>query len=190
MNTTAITRSGRATVAEREVQLAELVSEHESGLLRYAARILNNAVTAQDVVQNVFIKLCSHWDRDLEPTPKLKSWLYRVTHNEAVDLIRKESRLRVLHEKQEENRIVMNPDCPDGRSCPMAADERMELVLQFVHKLHPREQQVVLLRMQEGLSYRDISAVTGRSEGNVGNLLHHAVRKLSELLKKHGALER
>jgi RNA polymerase sigma factor (sigma-70 family) len=180
---------GIADGAGRDVQLEAVLAEHQGGLLRYATRILNNDTSAQDVVQNVFIKLCRHWGRDVHPSGKLKSWLYRVTHNEAVDYIRRESRRRDLHDKHEVERVsVASTACPDGRSCPMGADEQHELVLRFLGKLHPREQQIVLLRLEEGLSYREISDVTGRSEGNVGNILHHAVRKLSEHLKRAGML--
>ena len=57
---------------------------------------------AQDVVQNTFIKLFRKWKKGMQPSNRLKSWLYRVTHNEAVDLIRRESRLQVLHAKHAE----------------------------------------------------------------------------------------
>ena len=56
------------------------------------------------------------------------------------------------------------------------------MVLTELRRLHEREQQVVLLRLQEGLSYKEIAEVTGRTEGNVGNILHHAVKKLSKRL--------
>ena len=166
------------------LQMEAIVAEHETGLLRYAARILNNPTEAQDVVQNVFIKLFRAWEGEWEPAAKLKAWLFRVTHNEAVDHVRRESRLKLLHSRHAEDRSL----CGDGRNCPGVLDERKQLVLQFIGKLHPREQQVLLLRLEEGLSYREISDVTGRSEGNVGNILHHAVRKLSERLKIAGAL--
>jgi RNA polymerase sigma-70 factor (ECF subfamily) len=70
----------------------------------------------------------------------------------------------------------------------MTQAEKHDVVLGLMHTLHPREQQVLLLRLEEGLSYKEISRVTGRSEGNVGNLLHHAVRKLSTSLKKAGVI--
>ncbi|MBA4388190.1 MAG: hypothetical protein C0404_09430 [Verrucomicrobia bacterium] len=168
--------------SDRAFQMEAIVAEHETGLLRYVARIVNNSATAQDVVQNVFIKLFRAWKEGTHPTEKLKGWLYRVAHNEAIDLVRRESRLRVLHEKQAEAAAV----CTDGHHCPMSDDDRRELVLGLLKKLHPREQQIILLRMEEGLSYEEISTITGRSEGNVGNILHHAVKKLAENLKRSG----
>lgn len=182
MNTAEAEKSG---VQSRATQMEAIMSEHETALLRYAARILNNPVSAQDVVQNVFIKLFKGWEEGFQPSKDMKAWLYKVTHNEAVDYIRRESRLSVLHEKEAEERQVQ---CEDGRNCPATFEEQKAMVLRFLKKLDPREQQVVLLRLEEGLSYREISLITGRSEGNVGNILHHAVKKLSNSLRQAGGV--
>jgi RNA polymerase sigma-70 factor (ECF subfamily) len=161
-----------------------IVTAHETALLRYAARILNNGAAAQDVVQNVFIKLFRAWPVQAEAAGQLRAWLYRVTHNEAVDHIRRESRLRLLHERQALETADAVFDAPD---CPNPAEERKRLVRQCLARLHPRERQVVVLRLQEGLSYTEIATVTGRTEGNVGNILHHAVKKLAKHVKLAGA---
>ena len=165
---------------DRAARLEAIVAEHETALLRYAARLVNSPDTAQDVVQNVFVKLARNWHEGMRASPRLKGWLYRVTHNEAVDQIRRETRRRKLHEKHAERLL---DECPDGHNCPSPLDDRREVVLAHVRRLHPREQQVIILRLQEGLSYREISEITGRTRGNVGNILHHAVKKLSEGLK-------
>ena len=57
------------------------MAEHEAGLLRYAARIVNDEGLAQDVVQEAFIKLYLGWKNGSYPGRSLKSWLSRVTHN-------------------------------------------------------------------------------------------------------------
>lgn len=168
----------------RERLLDAIMSEHESSLLRYAARIANDPVAAQDIVQNVFLKLCKGWQEGLQPSRELKSWLYRVTHNEAVDHIRRESRRSALHDRH----AAEQPEtCADGAHCDPAADRRA-LVLSLLEKMHPTARQVVHLRLEQGLSYKEISAVTGRSEGNVGNILHHAVKELAAGVRKAGGL--
>lgn len=173
--------AGRGGGSGRMAQMEAIVAEHETALLRYATRIVNNPFTAQDVVQNVFVKLFAAWKEGTRPTDRLKGWLYRVTHNEAVDQLRKETRQRALHEKNAEE---TKSECPDGVHCRDAREEQRARVLEQLGKLEARERQVVLLRMEEGLSYEEIAEVTGRSVGNVGNILHHAVRKLATRLKK------
>jgi RNA polymerase sigma factor (sigma-70 family) len=168
---------------DRAGLLQAMVVEHESGLLRYATRLLNNRAAAEDVVQDTFIKLMRLWEDGLRPSEHLKAWLYRVTHNEAVDHIRRESRLHLLHTRQAEEPTEA---CPDGVHC--GDDERRQLVLSHMRQLDPREQQVLLLRLEEGLSYKDIGRITGRTEGNVGNILHHAVKKVSQSMRKAGVV--
>ncbi len=163
----------------RQGMIETVVAEHETGLLRYAARLVNDPTAAQDVVQNVFTKLFQKWPPGMQPSKQLRSWLFRATHNEAVDYIRRESRLRKLHTKHAEERATT---CPDGIHCDPTTEERKAIVLRHLNALLPRERQILILRMQEGMSYREISQVTGRSEGNVGNILHHAVKKLSSRL--------
>lgn len=180
-------REKKPVALDRELRRAlmeRIVAEHETRLLRYAARIVADPVAAQDVVQNVFIKLFRNWNDGMRPSPKLGGWLYRVTHNDAIDHVRREKRIRLLHERHAQE---APPQRQDGRNCPTGSDERKETVLRHLRELDSREQRVVLLRLEAGLSYRQISEVTGRSEGNVGNILHHAVRKLSEKLRSEEA---
>jgi RNA polymerase sigma-70 factor (ECF subfamily) len=164
--------------------MEEIVARYEADLLRYAARLVNSRVAAQDVVQNVFIKLFRQWDGVSKPSAKLRSWLFRVTHNEAVDHVRRESRLSLLHRKHAEEQELQS----GGRGEHRQYAERRALVLEYLHRLHEREKQVVVLRLEHGMSYRQIAEITGRKESYVGNILHHAVQKLSLILQKEGAL--
>lgn len=169
---------GEKLAARRHAAMARVVSSHESELLRYATRITGDANGAQDVVQNVFIKLFSHWQNGSQPTDKLRGWLYRVTHNDAVDHIRREARIRRLHEAHAQGLADSGPAAGEKN------DDRREQVLQQLDALGDTEKQVLLLRLESGFSYREIAEITGRSEGNVGYLLHHAVRKISSRLQR------
>jgi len=177
-----LTSSETAPAEARAALMEAVMLEYETPLLRYAARIVNSASLAQDVVQNAFVKLFRGWDGAAQPSPQLKSWLYRVTHNEAIDLIRRESRLRVLHDREAHERECCPPD--DEAAATTFADRRAAVLEQLRH-LHPREQQVVLLRLEQGLGYQEIARITGRSTGNVGNILHHAIRKLAARLQRN-----
>lgn len=162
------------TIPEREID--GIVAEHESPLLRYVSGLIGDSHAAQDVVQTTFIKLLGQWRPGARPSATLRAWLYRVAHNEAVDHLRREQRRWRLHlSHARERKLIATP--------ASEAENRIEEILAAVRKLDPAEQQVVLLRLQEGLSYQAIAQVTGRSEGNVGCILHHAVKKLGALLK-------
>ena len=57
----------------RTAQMEAIVAEHETSLLRYATRILNNPASAQDAVQNVFIKLFTNW-QDVARSSRKFDW--------------------------------------------------------------------------------------------------------------------
>lgn len=167
-------------MAEDRLEVQEMetvINTHESALLRYAGGLLHDSHAAQDVVQNAFIKLFRKWEAGMKPTPMLKAWLFRVVHNEAVDHLRREKRLGHLHEQHAMENLSASHSNDSAR-------DRIEKILAAVKRLDPAEQQVVLLRLQEGLSYREISQITGRTEGNIGCMLHNAIKKLGEWVKK------
>ena len=169
--------------AQSSPSLDEVVREFEGPLRRYVTGILRDPHAAGDVVQDTFLKYHRHWVGGDRVCREVSGWLHRVAHNRAVDHIRRESRLRGLHE-----RSVEEASPQDDARRARDRKERMALVLRLVEELADGERDVMVLRLQEGLSYREISERTGRSEGNVGCLLHHAVKKLSERLKQLDAI--
>lgn len=159
-----------------------VMEQHQSALLRYATRLLNNESFAQDAVQDAFIRLHAKWDEVLARRVPLKAWLFRTTHNVAVDTIRKESRRRLLHQRQAEQMNLYSFDDDDRLS------EQQAQVLRLLNVLKPKEREVLILRLQEGMSYREIAEVIQRSEGYVGTLIHSATKKLSQRLRQAGVV--
>ena len=173
--------------ANTQSGLNAVIGAFHAPLLRYATRLLNNAELAKDAVQNTLIKLARRVPPASAPTDEVRNWLFRVTHNEAIDLIRKEERKRRLHDSYATER---NRETSGGLLFDTGADERETLVLDCLHVLTPLQRQVVLLRLQQGLSYEEIAAVTGEKSGYVGNLLHHAVKALAaEVKRREGECE-
>lgn len=163
-----------------------VIQAHQAPLTRYAARMVNDPAAAQDVVQDVFIRL------HRKPPPfsgaadvRLTRWLYRVTHNRAVDYIRSESRRKKLTDHQE-TEASLERESAAGRQ---HTNDRIALILEQLSELDDRERQIVLLRFQEGRSYDDIAAIAETTPGNVGYLLHHAIRKMSARMKTLGLLD-
>ncbi len=173
------------TEANGKAELETIMAEHESALLHYAARLVNDPGAAQDVVQDTFLKLLRGWNDGAKPTAQLKAWLYRVTHNHAVDYIRRENRLKILHRAH----LDTSPDtAPPQQRQELEKKDALRVALKHVRQLDPSEQQIVILRLQEGMSYQQIGEITGQTESNVGFILHHAVKKLSKSLARAGAL--
>jgi len=165
------------------LDLEMVIEKYQAVLLRYATRVLNNADAAQDVVQEVFIRLHGNWSRIHRNKMRVKGWLYRTTHNASVDYIRKESRLRFLHERQ-----FTEPTHQSNYNEQRDLDDREELVFQHINSLKPKEREVLVLRLLEGMTYRDIADVLNRSEGYIGTLIHTATKKLTQSLRQAGVI--
>jgi RNA polymerase sigma-70 factor (ECF subfamily) len=161
--------------------LAAVIGAFQAPLLRYAARLLNNVTLAQDVVQNTLIKLARRVPPAEAPTDEVRNWLFRVAHNEAVDLIRSEERKRRLLATYAEQR---DSETGGGLFFDTGADEQEQLVLSCLSVLPTLQKKVVLLRLQQGLSYEQIGEIVGEKSGYVGNLLHHAVKALAAEVKR------
>lgn len=169
------------TRPDRRAQFEALVAECESPLLRYVSRVLNSHDAAQDVVQDTLIRCYRSWDGDLVPSSPLMSWLYRVAHNRAIDILRQSNRREAAYEAH--TREVIGAE--EGGQASAGVSEAAEKASDALQTLSLREQQVVILKVYEERSYREISDLLGISVSNVGYILHHAMRKLAEALKEH-----
>ena len=157
-----------------------IVSTYEQPLLRYAARILHDNNGAQDVVQDAFLSLFRNWEGEMAPSPHISNWLYRVTHNRAVDYLRHESRRQILHQRHSEEQDDVEPP---NRGRDFQISDAAARAAAALRTLSLREQQLVLLKVYEQKSYKEISEVTGLTVTNVGYILHYAMKKLATNLK-------
>jgi RNA polymerase sigma-70 factor (ECF subfamily) len=165
-------------LAARRDWFHAVLAEFEGPLLRYTAGITHDLDAARDVVQDAFIRLYRVAGRETvnQPGP----WLYKVCRNRAVDVLRK----RRFVEPLDEGLLRRRPaPVPDPASAAAEHDDAVS-VLELVAALPRSEQEVIRLRFQAGLKYREISDVTGLSVSNVGYLLHNAVRHIRRALNR------
>ena len=148
----------------------------EKPLMRYAIHLTGSTETAQDVVQDTFLKLCSA-DRD-KVGDHLGPWLYTVCRNRALDVCRKERRMMPLTEGVHESRAVA-AGSPSDAAVQHECESR---VMQALGGLTRNQQEVIRLKFQNALSYREISEVTGLSVSNVGYLIHMGLRQMRQQL--------
>jgi len=161
--------------------LPAVLAQYERPLLRHAAAVVGDSASAQDVVQEAFLRLLANG----HPVENLAAWLHRVTHNLALDHLRKESRLRKLH------RAAAPPSEPLAESADRDLDRReaQAVLAQELKQIPPNERAVLFLKLKEGKSYKEISVITGLSEGNVGYLIHHGLKRLTARLRPAGTLK-
>jgi RNA polymerase sigma-70 factor (ECF subfamily) len=132
-----------------------LLLAQERKVLRTAWRILGSLEDAQDVAQEVFLKLHRHWRR-LDPVT-LEGWLYRTTVN-------------------------TEPAMPPGED--LERDERRRLVAEGLKALPERERAALVLREIEGLSTAETAAVLGVAEVTVRSQISMAKARLKRWLEE------
>lgn len=174
--------TGAPRANDREWIQATLL-RFEAPLILYAAKICGGIEPARDAVQDTFLELCSSDRRALED--HLAAWLFTVCRNKALDLKRRNETMRTESEVAAVERASVELD---PSAVLMRGEDRAE-VLALVARLPEKQQEVLRLKFHGGLSYKEIAGVTGDSIGNVGFLLHVALRSLRDRLAA-GRVER
>ena len=162
--------------------LESLYAAQESALLGYAQSLVHQNETAQDIVQEAFMRLHADFDAVRQP----QAWLYRTVHNLALNHLR--AGRKIVHFAPEESERA---ELCDAQPLPDEYLEKMEAIGQArlsLEGLDPRSRELVRLKFQDGLSYKEISQRTSLSLSNVGYLLHHALKDLAAALKKAGVM--
>jgi len=152
------------------------IEEHEGSLLRYANHFVHDLETARDVVQDTFLQLCRNPNEELRP--RLAQWLFTVCRNRAIDVCRKERRMKLAPENQLDDHMSGQSDPSVDPVARLEKSESAIGLLQQVEKLPDRQQEVLRLKFHAGLSYKEIAEVTGLTSTNVGFILHTAISKL------------
>lgn len=161
---------------DRRQRLQRLVDQYQPLLLAYAQRLCGGDFQrAQDAVQETFLRLCRE---DLDRIDgRVAAWLFAVCRTRVIDMQR-------THQPDLVSPEHVSQAAAAGSGPAEAAewaDEQQRLAA-HVGRLPPRQQEVLRLRLQAGLSYREIADVTGITVSNVGVQLHQAIRTLRDTL--------
>lgn len=151
---------------------------YEGRLVRYVARTVGDTDRARDVVQEAFIKLCDQSADRLQD--RVCEWLFTVCRNRALDLLRKDGRMTALNEQD----LNMHPSGQPSPAVQAQRHDEMNRAKEFMDGLPQIQQEVVRLKFQEGLSYKEISHITSLSVSNVGVHIHNALKTLRERMRR------
>lgn len=154
------------------------LDSYEGPLLRYAQRITGDLDQARDAVQETFLRLCREDLASLDG--RLPQWLFTVCRNFSIDVRRKESRMTTLTEPRA-------AETPTGQPTPekeVSLRDEAEHVFGMLETLPENQQEVIRLKYQNGLRYKQIAEITGLTVTNVGFLLHRGLTTLRKRLRK------
>lgn len=158
----------------------------EAPLLAYALRLLKEPAMAQDVVQEAFARCHAEFKSVRDP----RRWLFRTVHNLALNHLRRDRKVIPLHPAPGEAPSPAH-DPADPQPLPDEYITRLEhigLVRLSLGALDERSRELVRLKFDDDLSYKEMSVRTGLTVSHVGYLLHHAVKAVAAELAKTGVV--
>lgn len=143
----------------------KLYERYKVGIFRYVLSITRDVYLAEDVLQDVFVKLLS--GKSYMAPEKAQAWLYRVARNQCFDRLRKAKREESLGER------------------PLEAGEPFQYI-DLISALSPEEQEIVTLKIAGGLTHKEIASVLGITAKAAQKRYERAIAKLRDKEDKNG----
>ncbi|MDX1971613.1 MAG: sigma-70 family RNA polymerase sigma factor [Candidatus Sumerlaeia bacterium] len=149
-----------------------LLLEHEQWARTFAFRILGNLDEAEDVAQEVFLKLWTHASR-WKPERPLRSWLATLLSNQAMNVLRKKR-----PDQWDDTREV--PDDSPGLVERLHQSQTRDLMSRWIAELPARQRMVLMLFYQEEQSMKEIAGALELTEKAVESLLSRGRQTLKQ----------
>ena len=173
-------RAQPATVTMDEQSFQTFFRQTAAPLRAYVVRVIGNAATADDIVQEAFLRLLRSPPAARDPQ-ELRAFLFRIASNLMNDYWRQRRRERVAGDERRPEPSVA------ARNIPLRVD-----MARTFQRLRPQQRQLLWLAYVEGAEHREIAEALGLRPGSIRVLLYRARRRLAQLLgpAHHGRGER
>ena len=176
MNPSSIDKQIRAAIKAEDPVALELIWEHYTpDLSAFLLGMLCSCHDAEDVLQQVFVKLVRLRGRLIE-VKNLRAYLYQITRNEAIDLIKKRSEHKSINFENDDWLIP-------GQDTRKSEDEVMQLT-KMLGGL-PREQRlVILLKIYRRKTFKEIAEIMDLSQNTIASRYRYGIERLRTLLRE------
>jgi RNA polymerase sigma-70 factor, ECF subfamily len=167
-----------------------LVEKYKQPLVSFATRILGDAMEAQDVAQNAFVRVFKESSR-FRFKCKFSTWLHAIARNLCRNELRRRSRHQVELLGRDEGERPASPqrrlDGPKPDNVPEVVFQRelQEKIEQALESLPERQRAAILLLRNEDYSYADIAAMLGTSQSAIKTLIHRGRQALKRDLQPY-----
>ena len=168
----------------------ELVERYQSRLLNFIYRTIGDREKAEDLVQEVFIRVYRHIHR-FDRTKKFSTWVYTIASNLAKNELRNRSRnplvlfQTIKGNWDDEDRPLQFEDTTARPDDLYRKRHLRELVAETVAKLPAHHREVFVLRELEGKSYEEIAEITDCNLGTVKSRLNRARNAFAEIIEPY-----
>ena len=159
-----------------------LVERHRAMVYRIAYQFAGNHHDAEDIAQEVFIKVYRSLDR-FRQDAQLTSWMYRIVMNACIDHRRRHRpNANAAFGDEAEHRMLNAPEETPGPEDCAYAGELGEVLEVEIRRLPKGQRVVFLMRHYQGMKLCEIAEALGLAEGTIKRQLHAAVHRLREAL--------
>lgn len=165
--------------ATRERAYTRIVRKYQERLYWHIRRMVVNHEDANDVLQNVFIKIWTYLENFREES-NLYTWMYRIATNETLTYLEKEKKRSALSFSDHESGLSNKLQAEKG----FDANKLEWRLQQAIQSLPDKQRQVFLLRYYDEMPYEEMSKILETSTGALKASYHHAVKKVEEFLKQ------
>ena len=161
------------------------VRQHKDRVFGYSYYFLRNREDAEDVTQDVFIRLWQHWSNIDQK--KLKAWIMQVTHHRCIDFTRKRKRIHENKQKSEYDPMVsfshsaMPINDPDAQ---LELSETQEQLLNALAGLPDRTKSMMLMHYFQDLKFHTIANILNVNINTVKVTIHRGRKMLKEVIKR------
>lgn len=142
-----------------------------------------NRHDAEDLTAKTFYRALANIDRYENQGLPFSAWLYRIAHNLVANWIRDRSRRKVISLDELAQTKPRSDSAPEHQA---EANEEREALLEAIKRLPADRQQLLILKLTEGMSNAEIGQVLGRSVGAIKSLYYRTLIDLREDLEKKG----
>ncbi len=166
----------------REDALAEVYRRHAGAAYALARRLLNGKELAEEILQEVFLRLWNNPERFDPERGSLRSYMLAQTHGRSVDLLRSETSRRRREERDARESPVFGDDI-EREVIDLTVSEKVKEV---VAGLPPDERQAIELAYFGGHTYRQVAVMLKAPEGTVKSRIRSGLRRLRTDLAEAG----
>lgn len=173
-------------VAGDEAALGELYDQFSAMVYGLAARVTRDWSAAEDITQDVFVRLWEHPEAFDPARGSLRAWLGTITHRRAVDFVRRAE----VRRRYASDAVPQRPETPVPNPEEMAvAGAVAKSVQAAVDGLPPAQRDAILLAYFDGKTYRQVAETLGIPEGTAKSRLWVGLRSLAVRLQAEGVTE-
>ncbi|MEO7265820.1 MAG: sigma-70 family RNA polymerase sigma factor [Ferruginibacter sp.] len=166
--------------ATREAAFTSIIKKYQEKLYWHIRRMVVEHEDANDVLQNLFIKVWKNLENFREDS-QLYTWLYRIATNESLTFLEQQKKRSSISISDEDSQMG-NKLKADSNFDGNKLEWKLQLAIQ---KLPEKQKAVFNLRYFDEMPYEEMSRVLGTSEGALKASYHHAVKKIEDYILNH-----